>query len=184
MSEIKIRTWSCLACGYKQDFEPTKENQDIHFNNDGKFAVNNLKENECPACSLKGKQGSVLIKETDPAKKSKMTFLNEAEYKALIISLETESPQMKADGVEFRDETLDEKVYRIDKELAEANLSSSEKIVNRAELLALPPRKIQTLKMRQELPFERRFRIEQIKNKIKPLTEAEIIALRAKYEDA
>ena len=35
-----IKTWSCSKCGYRQDFEPTQENQNIHFNYDTSFKLN------------------------------------------------------------------------------------------------------------------------------------------------
>lgn len=62
MIEMKIKTWSCGTCGYRQDFEPTKENMQIHFK---EFPD---AENKCPSCLLKG-SSSPLKKETDPAKK-------------------------------------------------------------------------------------------------------------------
>lgn len=72
---IKIRTWSC-GCGYKQDCEPTQENQDLHFNSDREFRVNDLRANECPSCKLKGITRG-LHKETDPEKKITHTVMGE-----------------------------------------------------------------------------------------------------------
>lgn len=40
---MTIDTWICKFCGYKQDFEMTKENSKKVF--DG-----SIKENECPNC--------------------------------------------------------------------------------------------------------------------------------------
>ena len=56
--EIEIGTWVCPTDGYKQDFEPTKENMAIHFPKLG------LSDYECPT-----KRGEVMVKETDPNKK-------------------------------------------------------------------------------------------------------------------
>lgn len=99
MIEYQIKTWSC-QCGYQQDFEPSRLNMHEHFNKDTRFKLNDLKENECPACALKGTRNSVLIRETDsakkikhviqeetddiePAKKSKMEFLSKKQIKDL-----------------------------------------------------------------------------------------------------
>ena len=73
---IKIRTWSC-SCGYKQDFPPTQENQDIHFNNDRTFRLDDVKENECPSCGLRGIRGKQMVKEIDLDKKTIITIMGE-----------------------------------------------------------------------------------------------------------
>lgn len=184
MSEILIKTWSCAECGYRQDCEPTKANADFHFNKDRMFPIVDLAAGECPACALKGVRGKKLARETDPAKKCRMNFLDESEHAALIAALEAEGPQQVSDGVETRDETVEEKGRRVEKEIAKLEgLSVSEKAKARADLLAQPARKVDTHKMRDELPHERKARIDHVKIELKPMTAAEIKALRDKYED-
>ena len=70
---IKIRTWDCTQCNYHQDFEPTQELMNVNFNNIQGARIRDIRANECPSCALKGKRGILMKKETDPAKKMKMT---------------------------------------------------------------------------------------------------------------
>mgnify|MGYP001589875351 CR=1 FL=1 len=80
---IKIPTWRC-ACDYAQDFEPTQENLDLHFNNNKKFPlIESLKENECPSCHERGNKAQ-LVKETDPKKKTTITIMGEDEVDELV----------------------------------------------------------------------------------------------------
>lgn len=182
MSSIFIKTWSC-SCGYRQDCEPTQENADLHFNSDRNFPVNSLKAGECPACALKGQHG-MLDKEVDPAKKSKMSFMDVAEHAAFLAALEADGPHQVSDGAEERDETPVEISRRVDKELEKLEgLSASEKAKARTDLLTGQPRKIQTNRMRDEFPHERKLRIERVKNELSPLTAQQIAELRAKHED-
>ncbi len=74
---IKIKTWSC-ACGYSQDFEPTQENQNKHFNSDVSFRISDLKANSCPSCALKGVAGTLAL-ERDPNKKMVISIIGEEE---------------------------------------------------------------------------------------------------------
>ncbi|KKN59596.1 hypothetical protein LCGC14_0540590 [marine sediment metagenome] len=87
---IKIRTWRCSKCDYAQDFEPTQENMNVHFNNDRTFKVSNLKENECPSCALKGGAG-LLKKVTNNAKKIKMTVMGEENIEDEIVEKDKEA---------------------------------------------------------------------------------------------
>ena len=74
---VKIKTWSCATCEYKQDFEPTEEKMHAIFNLDDSFinrlnqvskarrqkeimegkeitkSKNEVGANECPSCSLR-----------------------------------------------------------------------------------------------------------------------------------
>lgn len=184
MSHIFIKTWSCTECGYKQDCEPTQENADLHFNNDVKFTVSDLKAEECPACALKSKRGKPLAKEINPLKKSKMNFMDETEHVVLIAALEADGPQQVSDGVEMRDETALEKNRRIEKDVEKLeNLSNAEKSQARADLHSQPARQVQTNRMRDEFPHERKARIDLAKSELKPLTDIQIAELRAKFED-
>lgn len=70
---IKLPTWTCV-CKYHQDFEPTQELMDLHFNSDIKFPHSNLVANQCPSCLV----GS-LEKETNPDKKVTITIMGEDE---------------------------------------------------------------------------------------------------------
>ena len=81
---IKIRTWRCSKCDYAQDFEPTQENMDVHFNNDRTFRISNLNENDCPSCALKEVKG-VMKKEIDPEKKIEMTVMGEEDIEDEIV---------------------------------------------------------------------------------------------------
>jgi len=74
---IEIRTWSCPECGYTQDFEPTHELMDLHFNNSPTCQLVNCQENECPSCALRGARLVPMRKETDPSKKMRMTVMGE-----------------------------------------------------------------------------------------------------------
>lgn len=47
--EIKIKTWKC-NCGFGQDFEPTSELMDLHYNQSHPSLFKNIKENQCPSC--------------------------------------------------------------------------------------------------------------------------------------
>ncbi len=62
MQEFKIKTWSCSKCNYKQDFEPTEENQLKYFGRTSHFVGGNV----CPSC------GEQLDKEMVEDKKIKM----------------------------------------------------------------------------------------------------------------
>ena len=75
---IKIKTWKCGQCGYHQDFEPTQENQDLHFNSQMNDRLTNLKVNECPSCKLK-KQVGTLVLEIDPDKKTTIAIMDKAD---------------------------------------------------------------------------------------------------------
>lgn len=75
---ISIPTWTC-SCGYSQDFEPTQENQNKHFNSDFRFPLNDLKVNECPSCGLKGLRNKQMALETRPEKKTIITIMGEEE---------------------------------------------------------------------------------------------------------
>ncbi len=101
---LKIKTWSC-ACGYAQDFDPTQENQDLHFNNDSQFRLSNLKANECPSCGLKGLKGA-MTKETNPDKKTTVTIMGEEDIEDEILKDDeekTKQGKVKMTGQEKAD---------------------------------------------------------------------------------
>ena len=72
---IKVRTWKCPSCAYNQDFEPTKELMDLHFNQSKSFRLGDIQRNECPSCALKGKREIQMEKEIDPEKKISKTIM-------------------------------------------------------------------------------------------------------------
>ena len=98
---IKIQTWRCSVCAYAQDFEPTLQNQKIHFGLDDKFTsriqeINNKKKKEsmilgvsftalplfpeagkCPSCLLKGIVSSDMAVEGNPEKMTTITIMGE-----------------------------------------------------------------------------------------------------------
>ena len=82
---ITIKTWVCPHCGYSQDFEPTQENMNKHFNLDWQFPLNDVKSSECPSCGLKGSRNKQMILETRPEKKTIVTIMGEEEVDLLEI---------------------------------------------------------------------------------------------------
>jgi len=87
---IKIATYTCDVCGYAQDFEPTQENMDKHFNNNNNFNGSGLEENDCPSCVLgKNKERKVkhnkLKKETSQNKKTAIKIMGEEEIDDLMV---------------------------------------------------------------------------------------------------
>lgn len=105
MQTIKIKTWSCSECGYKQDFEPTAENMAIHFIPP---VFPPIGEGECPACATGKnrtkilKKGVMMKKETDNNKKSVMNITEHND--------EAEFPVLDAEGKEKKD--ADGKIIR------------------------------------------------------------------------
>jgi len=55
MQTFKIKTWLC-DCGYKQNFEPTDENMELHF---GSGFENKL----CPSCKVGKLKKATLAKD-------------------------------------------------------------------------------------------------------------------------
>jgi len=96
-TEIKIKTWRC-GCGYSQDFEPTQENMDLHFNHDRNFPLNGVEANQCPSCGLKRKNGKLKV-EKDEDKKISVIVMGEDEV---------DDHKIEKDGV-FRKLTASEK---------------------------------------------------------------------------
>lgn len=131
MIEYFIKTWSC-ACGYQQDFEPTQELVDKHFNDDKLFPLDDVKADECPSCKLKGLVGS-LKKETDPAKKSKHRIFQDSDRAVLEASIAKADKDVIEDG-KTRPETQQEKDARVVKEISELRFPSDAEIAKlRAE---------------------------------------------------
>jgi len=116
MNKKNIKTWSCDNCGYSQDFEPTKANFDIHFNNDGDYlgrmrTFNGRREvmdGECPSCKLKG-ISKKLHKEVDESKKTVMKFLEDHEIDALILH----GDELKTSEAADSDDIAEEKEHII-----------------------------------------------------------------------
>lgn len=101
---LRIKTWSCEACGYKQDMEPTQENMNKHFNNDIQFRVSDLKANECPSCGLKSMRGKAMSLETRLDKKVTITIMGEEEVDELVLHGEEGKqhliPRIEADRID------------------------------------------------------------------------------------
>ena len=83
MIKVYLPTWACGSCGYAQDFEPTKENMEHHFNKDKGFPLSDVEANECPSCGLKGERGKSMVKETRPERKAIVIIAGEEEADAL-----------------------------------------------------------------------------------------------------
>jgi len=185
MLKFDIKTWSCAECGYRQDCEPTQENADRHFNLDRNFILSDIVENECPACSLKGVRGNVLVRETNPVKKSKMDIIeSEADIEAIREKIRSKGPRSLVVGVRQREETDVEKAVRVDAELKGKTLNVVAKEKVKASMMALPNLTIEEPVRRQETIDEMEARIQADTDNLKPATPQEISELRAKYEDA
>jgi len=186
MLQFAIKTWSCSACGYKQDCEPTQENADLHFNADKHFPVVDLTEGECPNCANNGVRGKILKKENNTDKKCTMAVLDsqadiEAEKQRLL-----RKPKEKIRlGFTTRPETDAERTSRIDKDLKKLDhLSPAAKQSVKTSLSALPVLSVTEEISREETDEERNIRVEKIVGRLRVATTAEIAELRAKYEDA
>lgn len=154
MSHILIKTFGC-SCGYAQDFEPTAEATNKHFNDSKRYMVNNLQAGECPSCALKGLRGQMLVGITDETKKMRMVFFTEAEANQLKAEFDAEPPQEVDDGIELVEE-----------------------VVNGKKVLRQKSAK------RPETDQERLGRITKAKASIRHLTDEQIAELKAKHEDA
>ena len=87
---IKIKTWRCVTCDYSQDFEPTQDNCDKHFNSDEKFKISNVKKNECPSCRLKGSIGQ-MAREINVNKKITLTVMGKEDIEDEINDIKKEN---------------------------------------------------------------------------------------------
>ena len=85
---IKIKTWGCTKCNYHQDFEPTGELMNLHFNQSTPFTLSDIQVNECPSCALKGDRGVSMRKETVVSKKMEMTVMGEEDIEPEIETIE------------------------------------------------------------------------------------------------
>ena len=132
---IKIKTWRCSSCDYAQDFEPTIEKMHANFNlNDdfvnrihrknkarikeqlmkGKSAIPmklNVSQNECPNCLLSG-VSSLLIKETNPDKKTTMTVMGEEDIETEIETADKYNIPEKKFGMSVKTDT-EKDAYRV-----------------------------------------------------------------------
>ena len=90
MISYTIKTWRC-TCGYAQDFEPTADLMNLHFNQDKGYSLNDVRLNECPSCALKGSRSKLLIREINPVKKTIHTFLEQSDIDRLVSEAENDS---------------------------------------------------------------------------------------------
>src|SRR3990167_11270460 len=145
MITYTIKTYSC-SCGYKQDFEPTKELMELHFNSSKRFKVKDIKAGECPSCALKGVRNNVLNKEADSQKKIMVRHLEQSDIDTIRTSLEAEPIQKVKTGSklfrlvditkpdvleqfnEERDETPQERAARIANHVSKLKLAPSQEI--------------------------------------------------------
>lgn len=84
---IKIKTWKC-QCGYGQDFEPTQELMDLHFNVAHPESFKDIKENQCPSCKI-----GVLERETRDHHLTTVTIDDENDLPQDMIPKEKEAKQ-------------------------------------------------------------------------------------------
>jgi len=83
---IKIKTWTCETCTYKQDFEPTRKAMSSHFSKGFKDISHDVKANECPCCSLKGENSKMVKAVTDKGKIT-VRIMGEEDIEQEIINL-------------------------------------------------------------------------------------------------
>jgi len=178
---IPIKTYACTSCGYAQDFEPTQELTDKHFNNAKHFRLEDVKANECPSCRLKGNTG-VMAKVTDPAKKSKMRIIeNQADIDKRKDELRAKPGEKILMGEEIREETDDEKAERVEKSLE--HVPKKAKAKGRAAGLAMPKMTRAFEVHREQTPEEKEEHIEELTAHMKVTPAAKIAQIREKYED-
>lgn len=102
--------WVCDSCGYKQDFPPSKESHDLHFNSNSKYALSDLGSDECPSCRLNGVCSTSFRAVKDGT--SQIVVLEESDLPEIIAKLD-KSP--REDGE--TDEQHRVKIERAKKEL-------------------------------------------------------------------
>jgi hypothetical protein len=184
MQIFKIKTWMCNNCGYKQDFEPTQENMDLQFNNDPKFKLNELKENECPNCCLQGLEG-FLEKVIDEEHKAEM-HLVENEEDVLNIRKQLESsPQEIVIGKTTRLETEEEKMERIDTTIESEHAEKPEEVKNliKTDLENSPPLIVEVDVTRTETEHELQERVEKQMSEVVIIPKEQIEFLKDVYGD-
>lgn len=86
---FKIKTWSCAICGYAQDFEPTQQNMNTHFNTNRSFSVHDIFNNECPSCALKGNRSNPLLREVNLSKRIILTIMGDEDIEDAIEQIKT-----------------------------------------------------------------------------------------------
>ena len=91
-THIKIKTWICKACGYKQDCEPTQENANTHFNLSSKYVGNSVLAGDCPSCRQKGKVNP-LTRATKSEDKIGITVMGEEEID-LLETIDEKNPKL------------------------------------------------------------------------------------------
>lgn len=145
MITFAIKTWRCATCNYAQDFEPTKDNMQHNFNDDKKFRVQDVKANECPNCRLQGVASGIksLKQETNLSKKIVFNCCEQSDVDALKLNLEAEPTRKIKTGRklfqqvqpnefvqvdEERDEISQERRKRIDDEIAQLKVITSQKL--------------------------------------------------------
>lgn len=187
MIEYHIKTWTCDDCGYTQDFEPTKELMEKHFNKSARFKLGDIKEGECPSCALKGARDKKVTKETKQEKKMKFRHFEQVDIDNLRSELESEEPQDVVVGEEYRVETDEEKTARVKQEVRERKnklkLKKEEVSSLELELLAQPSITRKFKVKRKETSLEKSKRIEKIMSNFRAATPEEIAEARSKYED-
>jgi ribosomal protein S27AE len=183
MLTLNIKTWACGACGYKQDFEPTAENAKKHFNDDQRYSVNDLKENECPSCRLGG-ANIIMAKAVGDDRISMRVFEKQADIDLVRAEMEAKPKQKIQVGKAKRAETEQEKAERIDKELISLPKSITvEKVADiRSAYEAITEEKEEAI-YREETDEEQTKRIEKSLSSLKVATPEEIASLRVKHED-
>jgi len=155
---------------------------DKHFNKDVRFKVSNMKENECPCCSLEGDRGVQMVKETDSEKKTEMNIMDsQSDIDNVRTELESKPIVGINTGKEIRFETDEEKTKRVDRKVEK--YSGAEKTAIKKELMALPNVSGEFAILRDETSGERKERIDEHISGLSFKTPEEVQELRDKYED-
>lgn len=181
MLRFDIKTWSCAQCGYRQDFEPTSELMDVHFNQDKRFPLDNVQAGNCPSCSLRGYKHP-LTKETDSDKKMRVTvFDSQDDLSQMKKDLDIEPLNRVQFGKEVRSETSEEQQERISIILLEVPKDSQDAVRKIIEEKGLITREF--VLEREETQEEKDVRTKKQLDSARVLSSDEIKAIRTALED-
>jgi DNA-directed RNA polymerase subunit M/transcription elongation factor TFIIS len=109
MITFSIKTWGCDTCGYKQDFEPTQENMNVHFPG--------LTAYQCPSC-----KSALLIKVTNESDKAVMSLIDSEDD---IVAMRAEQEPITKDGVLESPQAME---ARLDAEFEQVKVLSTKEI--------------------------------------------------------
>ena len=95
---IKIKTWTCKTCTYKQDFEPTQDSMNLHFNQARGFRLSHVKADDCPSCLLRG-ESSKLVRGVTDKEKMTMRVMGEEDLEQEIVDLDIQKKERTGKGM-------------------------------------------------------------------------------------